>query len=117
MDRLNEYSARMPVLAAGSRSGVRHAFAAPELIRPDQPNPFSVIAPWNGVIVEVYVRNSDPSQRGDSRSFVQSDDFPRQLLLQGYAVRINDEQGTSGGKIESDDPRKNRRIFQGILAR
>ena len=54
MEPLSEHFARMAVLAAGSRSGVRHAFAAPELIRPDQANRFGVVAPWIGLIVDVY---------------------------------------------------------------
>jgi len=114
MTTLTEYSE--PVLTQGTRRGIR-SLAAPGLHRPDRPNPWGVQAEPNGLITEVYVRNSDPTLRGDSRSFVQSDDFPRQLLTEGYAVRINDEQGQSAAKIESTDPRKARKIMQGILAR
>lgn len=114
MTSLTEYSTN--VLTAGTRNGLRHQ-AAPDVFRPDRHNPWGVIAPWNNLVAEVYVRNSDPTQAGDSRSLVQNDDFPRQLLRDGYAVRVNDEQGTSGAHIASVDPRKNRKIMQGILAR
>jgi hypothetical protein len=73
--------------------------------------------PWNGQIAEVYGRNSDPTLRGDSRSFVELDDFPRELLTAGYAVRINDEQGTSGKQIEAADRRHNRVVLQGVIGR
>jgi hypothetical protein len=112
---LTEYSATVH-LAEGTRRGLR-SYAPPELIRPDRPNPFDVIGPWNELIAENYVRNSDPTLRGNSGSLIQSEDFTRELLLAGYAVRVNDEQGISGGKIVSTEAHKNRRVFQRILAR
>ncbi len=41
-------------LTAGNRHGAKR-YAAPDLHRPDRPNPFGAIAAWNGEIVEVYV--------------------------------------------------------------
>ncbi len=103
-------------LAAGSRHGANR-FNAPQLHRPDRPNPFGAIAAWNGQIVEAYGRNSHPTLCGDARSFVQLDDFPRELLSAGYAVRVNDEQGKSAKQIEAADRRHNRVVLQGIIAR
>jgi resolvase-like protein len=66
---------------------------------------------WNGQIAELYKRNSDPKQIDNDRAQFQEEKLSAYLLDLGYAVRVNDEQGTSGGRLTA------RRVMQGILER
>jgi hypothetical protein len=67
--------------------------------------------PWNGQIAELYKRNSDPRQIDNERAEFQEQKTSKYLIELGYAVRINDEQGTSGGRLSA------RKVMQAILER
>ncbi|HLZ29127.1 MAG TPA: recombinase family protein [Chloroflexota bacterium] len=66
---------------------------------------------WNGQIAELYKRNSDPRQIDNERAEFQEQKTSHYLLELGYAVRVNDEQGTSGGRLSA------RKVMQAILER
>lgn len=57
---------------------------------------YPTTATWGGAIVAVYVRNSTPAQRGNFNAAFQVTDMVDYALGLGYAVRLYDEQGTSG---------------------
>lgn len=76
--------------------------SSPRLLPPSDP---SVVLPqdkdWNGSVVGVYVRNSSPLSVGNYRSFFQSEDFAAYVCSLGYAIKVYDEQGKSGGRLHN----------------
>ncbi len=81
------------------------------LIRTDRTPQRSLARDWNGQIAELYKRNSDPRQIDNERAEFQEQKTSHYLLELGYAVRVNDEQGTSGGRLSA------RKVMQAILER
>src|SRR5436190_1912415 len=66
---------------------------------------------WNGQTAELYKRNSGNKQIDNERAQFQDEKLGAYLLDLGYAVRLNDEQGTSGGRLNA------RKVMNGILER
>jgi hypothetical protein len=73
-------------------AAVRVPIVSNEIIYPTIPS-------WNGRVLACYRRNSTTRQRDNARAYFQLHDLANYCLSLGFAVRLFDEQATSGARL------------------